>query len=259
MKLADSFFPVAVPTIVSWLQLAVAACSAAVTAHAARTMAEINRRKTSLELQLRNFTSGGWIENPAVAVKDGDEDGLPVAERSRVAACFMKARIVNVGKFTARETILSLTKIERITDAKLITPIETFQPLRWSDTWLFRADADRNMVDTTAATTIFPGIPSNSFRYCDVCFYYDLAGPKVLGRFRKDRVYFCVTNLPSNTYSVVDGEYLVTFHLGSENCASVERAYHMTVNLAVKNPEERVRFRPVEDNKGERYGRRHER
>jgi hypothetical protein len=82
-------------------------------------------------------------------------------------------------------------------------------------------------------------------RHCDVCFHYDLDGPDNLGRFQKGRIYFAVRNLPSNTFSVIAGEYRIKLRLAADGYL-IDRTYNLLVDLKSKEPGERVRFEEEE-------------
>jgi hypothetical protein len=204
--------------------------------------------KSALKIELAgsgNSTLGlyslGWMENPLVAKgEDDDEPQPPMSQRSRIPAYFARARVTNLGPFTASSITLSLTRIERLTDPK--EPTDTVQPLRWSDSWSFKADRDQRTLNPTAGSTTLPSLHPKSDSYCDICFHHHLEGPKRLGRFRVGLVYFAVTNLPSHTYALGDGEYIVKFHLAGKNCEPLECAYKLVINLGIAEPTKRVRF-----------------
>jgi hypothetical protein len=90
--------------------------------------------------------------------------------------------------------------------------------------------------------TTLPILAIKDFRYCDICFQYDLDGPKNLGRFRKGFVYFAVANLPSDTYALGNGEYIVRFLLAAENCERTDCTFKLFINLGIDDPSKRVRF-----------------
>jgi hypothetical protein len=200
--------------------------------------------------------SRGWIENPRVPVtpdevvattEDNAKRMLPVEERSRIPAYFARAKITNLGRFTANSITLSLTSIKRLTDGEAI--VTTVQPLRWSDTWYFQADQSRNIVNATPGMLTFPVMPLGDHRYCDICFHYDLKGPTNLGRFLRRRVYFAVGNLPSQTYSLEEGVYEVTFNLVAENCNPVQVISQLHISFGIEEPRQRVRFEKISENR----------
>lgn len=194
--------------------------------------------------------SHGWIENPLVPVRT-DEESMPMEERSLIRAHFARAKITNSGNFTAKSITFSLTSIQRITYGGETEPIvTTVQPLRWSDTWRFEADQRRNLVSADPGIITFPKMPQDDHRYCDICFHYDLQGPKSIGRFRRGLVYFAIKNLPSQTYALEPGLYEVTFNLVAENCVSLQRKCKLIISLEMPEPRQRVRFEFISEIKG---------
>ena len=208
------------------------------------------RSKLKLELdRSRNERSGfctrGWMENPAVQVEDDDASSKPMSERSRIPVYFARARITNMGPFTAKTITLCLTGVEDLNNKKAgdDNPLrDIVQPLRWSDSWTFEADKGRKEVTARQGVTTFTTLPQGAFRYCDLCFYYDLQGSERMGRFRRRRAYFAVENLPSHSYSIPDGEYKIKLHLSAENCDSFECTFKLTVNFGIADEYQRMRF-----------------
>jgi len=197
--------------------------------------------------QYDGLYSRGWIENPLISVSTENEDSLPMESRSRVPAHFARAKITNLGNFTANSITFSLTSIKRLTDGEAI--VTTVQPLRWSDTWYFQADQSRKTVNSSPGILTFSTMPVEDHRYCDICFHY-LEGPERLGRFRKGYVYFAVANLPSQTYALENGEYEVTFNLVAENSIPLQRKCKLLINLGIVAPRQRVRFEFISETLG---------
>ena len=189
----------------------------------ARLAIDVDRKKNA------SLYHWGWIED-ATKISDLATWADPQsADRGRLRLHFLRAKITNESNIAAKSVTVWVKRFERLNSNQ--KALENVMPLRWTDFWRLVTNRERNTVTGSDTEVAFAVLPEHTSKYCDLCFYYDLSGPKEIGGLRRNWVYLAVRNLPSSSYAIEgSSSYEVELHIAAENAKSITKVITIHVD-----------------------------